>query len=86
LERPPRTFPSDTVPNPKEQCKAIQLRSGRLVENEKRSEVSSEKNAQGDDIVKKSEKNERKNCEDKFLRMSLRVSCGIVMDLIMGAF
>ena len=85
-ERPPGTFPSDTVPNPKEQCKAIQLRSGRLVENEKRSEVSSEKNAQGDDIVKKSEKNERKNCEDKFLRMSLRVSCGIVMDLIMGAF
>ena len=46
--------------------------------------MSSEKNAQGDDIVKKSEKNERKNCEDKFLRMSLRVSCGIVMDLIMG--
>ncbi|XP_027915812.1 mediator of RNA polymerase II transcription subunit 25-like [Vigna unguiculata] len=64
-ERPPGTFPSDTVPNPKEQCKAIQLRSGRLVENEKKSEVSSEKNAQGDDIVKESEKNEWKNCEEK---------------------
>jgi len=39
------------------------LRSGRLVENEKKSDVSSEKNAQGDDIVKESEKNERKNYE-----------------------
>ena len=27
--------------------------------------MSSKKNAQGDDIVKESEKNERKNCEEK---------------------
>jgi len=55
-ERSLGTFPSDTIPNPKEQCKAIQLRSGRLVENEKKSDVGSEKNAQGDEIVKESEK------------------------------
>ncbi|XP_052728439.1 uncharacterized protein LOC128195242 [Vigna angularis] len=33
----PGTFPSDTIPNPREQCKAIQLRNGRVIENEKKS-------------------------------------------------
>ncbi|XP_057719696.1 uncharacterized protein LOC130934124 [Arachis stenosperma] len=33
-ERPSSSLPSDTIPNPKEECKAIQLRSGRtLVSN-----------------------------------------------------
>ncbi|XP_016199809.1 uncharacterized protein LOC107640823 [Arachis ipaensis] len=27
IERPSKTFPSDTIPNPKKECKAIQLRS-----------------------------------------------------------
>ena len=64
-ERPLGTFPSDTIPNPNEQCKEIQFRSGRLVENEKKSDVSCEKNARRDEIVKESEKKEQKNCEEK---------------------
>ncbi|KAL4276338.1 hypothetical protein AHAS_Ahas20G0197200 [Arachis hypogaea] len=31
LERPSSSLPSDTIPNPKEECKAIQLRSGRTL-------------------------------------------------------
>ncbi|KAJ1431520.1 hypothetical protein SESBI_07051 [Sesbania bispinosa] len=31
-ERPSGTLPSDTIPNPREQCKAIQLRSGKALE------------------------------------------------------
>ncbi|XP_015966418.1 uncharacterized protein LOC107490156 [Arachis duranensis] len=34
-ERPTNALPSDTIPNPKEECKAIQLRSGKAVENDK---------------------------------------------------
>ncbi|XP_016168619.1 GATA zinc finger domain-containing protein 14-like [Arachis ipaensis] len=34
-ERPTNTFPSDTISNPKEECKAIQLRSGRTLEDDK---------------------------------------------------
>ncbi|KAL4275796.1 hypothetical protein AHAS_Ahas20G0143000 [Arachis hypogaea] len=34
-KRPTNTFPSDTIPNPKEECKAIQLISGRTLENDK---------------------------------------------------
>ncbi|MED6127248.1 hypothetical protein PIB30_086226 [Stylosanthes scabra] len=30
-ERPPNTLPSNTIPNPKEECKAIKLRSQRQV-------------------------------------------------------
>ncbi|KAL4344511.1 hypothetical protein AHAS_Ahas11G0185700 [Arachis hypogaea] len=32
-ERPSSSLPSDTIPNPKEKCKAIQLRSGRTLMN-----------------------------------------------------
>jgi len=63
--RSPGTFPSDTIPNPKEQCKTTQLRSGSLVENEKKSDVGSVKNERGDDILKDSKKNEQKNCKEK---------------------
>ncbi|XP_057746888.1 uncharacterized protein LOC130966137 [Arachis stenosperma] len=31
VERPSSSLPSDTIPNPKEECKAIQLRSGRIL-------------------------------------------------------
>ncbi|XP_015960777.1 uncharacterized protein LOC107484747 [Arachis duranensis] len=31
VERPSSSLPSDTIPNPKEECKAIQLRSGRTL-------------------------------------------------------
>ena len=34
-ERPTNALPSDTIPNPKEECKAIQLRSGRTLVNDK---------------------------------------------------
>ncbi|XP_015947337.1 uncharacterized protein LOC107472328 [Arachis duranensis] len=33
VERPSSSLPSDTIPNPKEECKAIQLRSGRTLMN-----------------------------------------------------
>ena len=42
-ERPPGTFPSDTITNPREQCKAIELRSGRVLVNDKKNEVEGEK-------------------------------------------
>ncbi|KAL4287412.1 hypothetical protein AHAS_Ahas19G0183600 [Arachis hypogaea] len=35
-ERAPNALPSDSIPNPKEECKAIQLRSGRILVNDKR--------------------------------------------------
>ncbi|XLT13384.1 hypothetical protein HN51_059074, partial [Arachis hypogaea] len=31
IERPSSSLPSDTIPNPKEECKAIQLRSGKIL-------------------------------------------------------
>ncbi|KAL4343715.1 hypothetical protein AHAS_Ahas11G0106100 [Arachis hypogaea] len=34
-ERAPNALPSDTIPNPKEECKVIQLRSGRTLVNDK---------------------------------------------------
>ncbi|KAL4344546.1 hypothetical protein AHAS_Ahas11G0189200 [Arachis hypogaea] len=34
VERPSNTFPSDTILNPKEEGKAIQLRSGKTLEND----------------------------------------------------
>ncbi|KAL4276320.1 hypothetical protein AHAS_Ahas20G0195400 [Arachis hypogaea] len=36
VERPSSSLPSDTIPNPKEECKAIQLRSRRTLESRKR--------------------------------------------------
>nr|XP_025652580.1 inner centromere protein A-like [Arachis hypogaea] len=35
-ERPTNALPSDTIPNPKEECKAIQLRSERILVNDKK--------------------------------------------------
>ncbi|KAL4315809.1 hypothetical protein AHAS_Ahas15G0222200 [Arachis hypogaea] len=35
IERPTSSLPSDTILNPKEECKAIQLRSGRTLVNDK---------------------------------------------------
>ncbi|XP_016168159.1 uncharacterized protein LOC107610645 [Arachis ipaensis] len=34
VERPTNAFSSDTIPNPKEECKAIQLRSGKTLEDD----------------------------------------------------
>ncbi|XP_016199652.1 uncharacterized protein LOC107640657 [Arachis ipaensis] len=48
-ERPANTFPSDTIPNLKEECKAIQLRSERTLEDDKvgsKKEVAIEENDQ----------------------------------------
>ncbi|XP_015970270.1 uncharacterized protein LOC107493727 [Arachis duranensis] len=36
-ERPTNTLPSDTIPNPREECKAMKLRSGKIVEKDTRS-------------------------------------------------
>ncbi|MED6211949.1 hypothetical protein PIB30_078482 [Stylosanthes scabra] len=33
-ERPSNTFPSDTIPNPREECKTVKLRSGKTVRTE----------------------------------------------------
>ncbi|XP_057719818.1 uncharacterized protein LOC130934248 [Arachis stenosperma] len=35
IERPSSSLPSDTIPNPKEECKAIWLRNGRTLVNDK---------------------------------------------------
>ncbi|KAL4315400.1 hypothetical protein AHAS_Ahas15G0181300 [Arachis hypogaea] len=35
-ERAPNALPSDTIPNPKEECKSIQLRSRRNLVNHKK--------------------------------------------------
>ncbi|KAL4374099.1 hypothetical protein AHAS_Ahas05G0147900 [Arachis hypogaea] len=49
-ERPTNdALPGDTIPNPKEECKAIQLRSGRTLENDKvnnKKEVAAEEKDQ----------------------------------------
>ncbi|KAL4371367.1 hypothetical protein AHAS_Ahas06G0158700 [Arachis hypogaea] len=35
-ERPSSSLLSDTIPNPKEECKAIQLKSGKILVNDKK--------------------------------------------------
>ncbi|MED6177969.1 hypothetical protein PIB30_103187 [Stylosanthes scabra] len=52
-EKPPNTFPSNTITNPKEECKAIQLRSGKKVEkkNEESAEDSSQSQQEKEDIT-----------------------------------
>ncbi|XP_016163231.1 uncharacterized protein LOC107605826 [Arachis ipaensis] len=56
-ERPTNVFPSDTILNPKEECKAIQLMSGRTLEDDKvrsKKEVAIEKKDQ-EELRKKDE-------------------------------
>ncbi|XP_016199569.1 GATA zinc finger domain-containing protein 14-like [Arachis ipaensis] len=56
-ERPTNTFLSDTIPNPKEECKVIQLRSGRTLKDNKvdsKKEVAMEENDQ-EELKKKDE-------------------------------
>ncbi|MED6116453.1 hypothetical protein PIB30_100460, partial [Stylosanthes scabra] len=53
-ERPPNTFPSDTIPNPKEECKAIQV-----IEMEETPEVQVEVPTEKPEIIA-----EIKNQED----------------------
>ncbi|KAL4287061.1 hypothetical protein AHAS_Ahas19G0148500 [Arachis hypogaea] len=65
-QRPTNAFPSDTLPNPKEECKAIHLRSGKIVGEEvedvnkqdKEKEKNDEKENKGnyDSQVSKKEK------------------------------
>ncbi|MED6125119.1 hypothetical protein PIB30_065643, partial [Stylosanthes scabra] len=43
-EKSPNTFPSNTITNPKEECKVIQLRNGKKVE--KKIEESTEDSSQ----------------------------------------
>ena len=31
VEKPSSSLPSDTIPNPKEECKVVQLRSGKML-------------------------------------------------------
>ena len=38
-ERPTNVLPSDTIPNPREECKALQLRSGKVVGESSNKEV-----------------------------------------------
>nr|XP_025678646.1 uncharacterized protein LOC112778553 [Arachis hypogaea] len=45
IKKPSRSLPSDTIPNPKEECKAIQLRSGKiLVDNKEATKKPKESN------------------------------------------
>ncbi|KAL4287426.1 hypothetical protein AHAS_Ahas19G0185000 [Arachis hypogaea] len=51
-ESPTNAFPSDTIPNPKEECKAIQIRSGKTLEDDTKAAskepTETEKNDQED--------------------------------------
>ncbi|XP_016185660.1 putative uncharacterized protein DDB_G0291608 [Arachis ipaensis] len=46
-ERPINAFPSDTIPNPKEECKAIQLRSGKTLGDD--TEVASKEQTEAEE-------------------------------------
>ncbi|KAL4298685.1 hypothetical protein AHAS_Ahas17G0025600 [Arachis hypogaea] len=59
IERPTSSLPSDTIPNPKEECKAIQLRSGRTLVNDKEANKKPMENGK-----KPAEKDEANNKEE----------------------
>ncbi|KAL4316222.1 hypothetical protein AHAS_Ahas15G0263500 [Arachis hypogaea] len=59
IERPTSSLPSDTIPNPKEECKAIQLRSGRTLVNDKEANKKPMENDK-----RPTEKNEANNKEE----------------------
>ncbi|KAL4276253.1 hypothetical protein AHAS_Ahas20G0188700 [Arachis hypogaea] len=61
IERPTSSLPSDTIPNPKEECKAIQLRSGRILVDDKE---ANKKPIESDKIISKKDKASN-NEEDK---------------------
>ncbi|KAL4391289.1 hypothetical protein AHAS_Ahas03G0230200 [Arachis hypogaea] len=79
IERPTSSLPSDTIPNSKEECKAIQLRSGitlvkdketnkKLMDNDKRpaekdEAISKEEDKQDQDKLK--EKDEQSQASRK---------------------
>ncbi|MED6116850.1 hypothetical protein PIB30_104080, partial [Stylosanthes scabra] len=50
-----KTLPSDTIPNPREECKAITLRSGKQLQKEKK-EVSTEAETTQDSPKEKQQK------------------------------
>ncbi|WVZ24189.1 hypothetical protein V8G54_002733 [Vigna mungo] len=68
-ERSPGTFPSDTIPNLKEQCKAIQLRSGRVIENGKRIDDIVEESNEKEVERKYEEKNDREKNQESESKM-----------------
>ncbi|XP_015968472.1 uncharacterized protein LOC107492021 [Arachis duranensis] len=53
IERPKSSLPSDTIPNPKEECKAIQLRSGKTLVNDKKPTENDEANSKNDATLNK---------------------------------
>ncbi|XP_015939898.1 uncharacterized protein LOC107465436 [Arachis duranensis] len=61
-ERPTNALPSDTIPNPKEECKAIQLRSRRALVNDKeatKKPIEDEKTSSKEQVTIE-EKNQKK--------------------------
>nr|XP_025677593.1 probable basic-leucine zipper transcription factor N [Arachis hypogaea] len=67
-ERPNNAFPSDTIPNSKKECKAIQLRSRRTLENDK---VSNKKEVAAEE--KDQEKSKKKEEEPQASRKGKQV-------------
>ncbi|XP_057719640.1 uncharacterized protein LOC130934068 [Arachis stenosperma] len=62
IERPTSSLPSDTITNPKEECKAIQLRSGRTLVNNKEADkelMGNEKRATEEDEAVLNKKRQR---------------------------
>ncbi|MED6226249.1 hypothetical protein PIB30_101736, partial [Stylosanthes scabra] len=56
--RSPNTFPSDTVVKPKEKCKAVVLRSGKVLEDNSEKQVdeqAEEKNVEGSPVMSTTE-------------------------------
>ncbi|KAL4306595.1 hypothetical protein AHAS_Ahas16G0194000 [Arachis hypogaea] len=62
-ERPTNALLSDTIPNSKEECKAIQLRSGKTLENDKVDSKEGTKDEQNDQ--KESKKKEKLQASKK---------------------
>ncbi|XP_057746977.1 uncharacterized protein LOC130966210 [Arachis stenosperma] len=53
IERPTSSLPIDIIPNPKEECKAIQLRSGKTLVNDKKPTENDEASSNNDATLNK---------------------------------
>nr|XP_025661307.1 uncharacterized protein LOC112756916 [Arachis hypogaea] len=63
-ERPTNALPSETIPNPKEECKAIQLRSGRTLVNDKETNKRPAETSSKEEVTPK-DKQEQEKLKEK---------------------
>ena len=66
VEKSSSSLPSDTIPNPKEECKAIQLRSGKvLVKNEEATKKPKESDKKQAENIKEPTEDEKQAKDDE---------------------